>query len=641
MQIEGKPLIAKPIDDPHECLVNTLATCLIREPSFYQSAEQRVSKLVLCCDNVAKKDPEFIFQLAYYARTELNLRSSTNFLLAYAATKMPQCHKFLTKYMPHCINLPTDLLEVVEIAQALSSNTTTKLKINATLKKLCGSIFSKFSDYQLGKYCSENARKRELTKKKNKEKEPLKKKKRAMSGSGSGSEDMEISPQEEGHAKIADKNRNKVAMKKLIRTCHICEPKYEVMCILGKRYPTKEKFETMCPGKKFDEKKVGKRMRIPIPITWETELSAKGNKPEVWTELIQSKKLPYMAMLRNIRNLLVTGVPEAIHNQVCERIQDYNQVINSKLFPFRFFSAYEAIKIDLNELKERKLNPAKAIEEAKHPQRQAMMRGRVMRGRGMRGRQMVQRTERPRKVIIPNELPSAQIIENYHKALDNAVKIATAHNIKPIRGNTVVFSDTSGSMSTPVSGAGKVSASARSCMDIGILMSLMLKYACEKCDFFIFSSPGANGSCYMPITEFNKEDLLANIELIETKGQQLGGGTDFPFEFWLDAINTKKQIDLFVIFSDMMISEGHNDIGGSGNMTVTSIIREYREKVNPKMIYVAVDLRGYSLKVPVAEDEKTDLNILICGYSDTILRFISERQVSQVEYIKKLASKIA
>ena len=88
-----------------------------------------------------------------------------------------------------------------------------------------------------------------------------------------------------------------------------------------------------------------------------------------------------------------------------------------------------------------------------------------------------------------------------------------------------------------------------------------------------------------------------------------------------------------------MISEGYSDISGPG-WTVTSILNEYRTKVNPKMVYVAVDLRGYSIKLPIDEDKKTPLNILICGYSDAILRFLSERQISQVEYIKQLASKI-
>lgn len=45
-------------------------------------------------------------------------------------------------------------------------------------------------------------------------------------------------------------------------------------------------------------------MRIEIPKTWETLLSAKGNNAETWTDLILNHKLPYMALMRNLRNIL-------------------------------------------------------------------------------------------------------------------------------------------------------------------------------------------------------------------------------------------------------------------------------------------------------------------------------------------------
>ncbi len=634
---EKTGLAAKPIEDPYECLVNTLATCLIREPSFYQTAESRATKLIGCCDAVAKIDPEFIFLLAYYARNELNLRSSTNFLLAYAATKIPKCSAMLKKYMPHCIRLPTDLLEVAEIAQVLTNNTSKKLLLPAALKKVSASIFPTFSVYQLGKYCSENARKHELEKRKRKAPEKTEETKPRRGRR------LNMEQEEEKKSKaLADKNRNKVPMKKLIRICHVSNPKYEVMCILGKRYPTKEEFEKLFPGKPYNAAMAGKRMRLPIPVTWETELSAKGNKPEVWAEMVTAKKLPYMAMLRNLRNMILTGVPSKIHEQVCERIQDYDAVVNSRLFPFRFLSAYQAININLTELKERIEHPEKAAEEAKAAPARGRGRGRgrpMMRGCG-RGRAVGPAGEStlPAKLIIPKEMPTEDTIKNYKKALDSAVKLAIAHNVKPIKGRTVVFSDTSGSMGCPVSG-GSGLGSVRSCMEIGLLMSLMIKYACQESEFYIFSSPGETKRCYEKITEFDKDDLLANIEKIQTVSGKLGGGTDFPFEFWLEAIEKKQHIDLFVIFSDMMITEGRSDIRGEG-ITAAGIVNEYRRKVNPKLIYVAVDLRGYSITVPIDEDEKSPLNIMVCGYSDSILRFISERQVSQVEYIKSLKSKV-
>ncbi|MFG1588302.1 TROVE domain-containing protein [Staphylococcus aureus] len=44
-------------------------------------------------------------------------------------------------------------------------------------------------------------------------------------------------------------------------------------------------FRSRLPGL-FEEEKAGKRMKLPIPETWETELSLKGNKAKVWEKLI-------------------------------------------------------------------------------------------------------------------------------------------------------------------------------------------------------------------------------------------------------------------------------------------------------------------------------------------------------------------
>jgi telomerase protein component 1 len=81
------------------------------------------------------------------------------------------------------------------------------------------------------------------------------------------------------------------------------------MCILGKKYPkTPEDFaRSGLPGN-FERERAGKRMKLPVPETWETLLSAKGNKASTWEELIEHKKLPFMAMLRNIRNLIFAGI---------------------------------------------------------------------------------------------------------------------------------------------------------------------------------------------------------------------------------------------------------------------------------------------------------------------------------------------
>lgn len=82
--------------------------------------------------------------------------------------------------------------------------------------------------------------------------------------------------------------------------------------------------------------------KLATPKTWETELSAKGNKKEVWEDLIASKSIGYMAMLRNLRNILEAN-PDNL-SQALLYISNPSAVRNSKQLPFRFLSAYKSVQ---------------------------------------------------------------------------------------------------------------------------------------------------------------------------------------------------------------------------------------------------------------------------------------------------------
>lgn len=95
---------------------------------------------------------------------------------------------------------------------------------------------------------------------------------------------------------------------------------------------------------------------LRTPYTWEVELSALGQivyvTPELkqaalrtkWEELILSKKLGYMATLRNLRNILEAEVSKEALNNLCEFLADSRAVAKSKQLPFRFLSAYRELK---------------------------------------------------------------------------------------------------------------------------------------------------------------------------------------------------------------------------------------------------------------------------------------------------------
>ena len=42
----------------------------------------------------------------------------------------------------------------------------------------------------------------------------------------------------------------------------------------------------------FDEDQAGKRMKLPAPETWETQVSLKGNNAKTWQELIGKSPVP-------------------------------------------------------------------------------------------------------------------------------------------------------------------------------------------------------------------------------------------------------------------------------------------------------------------------------------------------------------
>lgn len=80
---------------------------------------------------------------------------------------------------------------------------------------------------------------------------------------------------------------------------------------------------------------------LKTPYTWETQLSANGNNAETWEALIESGKVGYMAMLRNLRNI-INADPSNI-GKVYDYLQNPEAVKRSRQLPFRFLAAYKEV----------------------------------------------------------------------------------------------------------------------------------------------------------------------------------------------------------------------------------------------------------------------------------------------------------
>jgi len=99
---------------------------------------------------------------------------------------------------------------------------------------------------------------------------------------------------------------------------------------------------------------------LETPYTWEVELSEVGQgkfdspeekeaaKRDKWEELIDSGKIGYMALLRNLRNFLDIGVSNDHIDKVAEILSDPERVAKSKQLPFRFYTAYKMLKDNAN-----------------------------------------------------------------------------------------------------------------------------------------------------------------------------------------------------------------------------------------------------------------------------------------------------
>ncbi len=92
---------------------------------------------------------------------------------------------------------------------------------------------------------------------------------------------------------------------------------------------------------------------LETPYTWETRLTANGQLPEserlskkdIWTELVKSGEMGYMALLRNLRNISEAQLnPDDEKEYVCNVISDRDAVLKSKQFPYAFLNAYDAIE---------------------------------------------------------------------------------------------------------------------------------------------------------------------------------------------------------------------------------------------------------------------------------------------------------
>jgi 60 kDa SS-A/Ro ribonucleoprotein len=76
---------------------------------------------------------------------------------------------------------------------------------------------------------------------------------------------------------------------------------------------------------------------LPTPLTWETELSAGKDKRATFERLLREDRLGYLALLRNLRNMVNAGVDDALMRKALLARKGAERVL-----PFRFVAAARA-----------------------------------------------------------------------------------------------------------------------------------------------------------------------------------------------------------------------------------------------------------------------------------------------------------
>ncbi|KAK7488729.1 hypothetical protein BaRGS_00020026 [Batillaria attramentaria] len=646
----------KPLSDTRGLkngLINAVSASLLCSPNFRDPRDQARLQLVVISKRVLVSDPEFV---ALYARRELNIRTTSNFLLALASNH-PECRPFLRKYYSATIMLPSDWIEVAEIYQAFKDDHINFGSLPSALRKVMVTKFADFDKYQLAKY--------------NKDKSGAKKKKKAggdtatsrgglrgrrgglgFRGRGGGrgrevllhagtkrpgpqdSSSEDESYEDESYDQLykqelgvefdeesdteEERQLKTFTLKQLIRKLHIVEPVEHVMSLIGKKYPlTPEEFyKSRLPGL-WEEERAGKRMKLPVPETWETQVSLKGNKAETWQDLLDHKKLPFMAMLRNLRNLIKAGISMKHHNMVIRRLTDQRQVVNSKQFPFRFFSAYQV----LNELEQ-------AYEKSRRGRGAARGSGRG-RGRGAANQWWIKRQEKNKAAkSTPQETPfDLNIIKRYRKALDTAVKIATVHNVQPIKGRTVIICSVDSQMMVPCDGARRGLGQSRTVAEVSLLLALMCKYSCEESELVLHDAMVARTVDVERGTILdNLARLLDSLPLVdnsdasswdERKRREMMSG--FPHWVLGEKLRDRVPIDNLIVLGF------HLEPDQPTGRLILDFLRPYRRLVNPNMLYVSICAAGKNCKFNTEIKSEHENDIYISGFSDAILRFIAER----------------
>ena len=527
---------------PKEELVSTVLTTFLQN-SYYEKESEIVDRIK---DLVSKVDPLFAAKLAIYARNEGNLRSVTHLVSALLA-KYISGTDWGKRFYNRIVVRPDDMSEIVSAYANLNGMGLNELKnIPNAIKKGFKEALEKLDAYQIDKYKMQ------------------------------GREVSLIDLVRLFHPKGNEKNAE--AFRRLVKGESLAD-----------LYDTK-----------VLEKEMTKAGQFTKDATQEEKDQAKREAIE--SVLDNVKGMPVMNLLRNLRNILIYA-PNKV-GDACEQLTIEKKILNSRLLPFRFATAYAEIEKVV--YKDTKTKPTSSI-------------------------------------VFESEISKQQVTEDEFNtlkhdlldAIECAIEIA-CQNIPELEGNTAILVDDSGSMRNDRFNSSRVSAfSSTNSSMIGHLFASM--FAWRQNDVYV----GLFGDRLINVPFDRSKRLLDFNKKSYDIGSECGYATETGiYTFLENVVEDKKKIDNIIVFSDCQIGTGcdFTEWYGRRNEENTKhfheLFKEFR-KINPKSKFIVVNLIQ-SGGTSVFDKSQGILNI--AGWSDKIFDVITSYSKGWDAIISKIES---
>ena len=345
-----------------------------------------------------------------------------------------------------------------------------------------------------------------------------------------------------------------------------------------------------------------------------------------------------MAAIRNLRNLVLSGIDDSHVQKVCQMITNEKMVAGSRLFPFRFYTAFDVLddleNFSATHFKNDVKNYGKKFEKKKFQLRQKK--------KDIKGKQN-------EKLINKQKTMNDKAIEAFRKALDKAVKIATVKNIPPIKGVTIVVCSAGAEMQKPF---GKFSAAKKSLdkssqlVHASLLLGLMCQSCAEESQFWIYESSKAK---LIPLKEPTQDGEASESKSLLGKVKKIyeditGSGISFPdnsvFKAMLDA-STTTPAPLIKLLRDQIWIDNIVWIHGSTQDFERSALdnwtTQYRQLINPDLLFVSVDVDGSGRRTEDDRLIRHPKDLRLSGFSEQIFLCLAKSgtQIEEVENIDK------